>query len=131
MFRRFASVALAALLFAPAALAVGTRTADHADLIRALNGSPTFLGCIAATTSAKNNADSTAFTITAGSLLLIVPTAAVKILPDTNATEDVTTTTGIPLAALEKFYLLMKSDQTYLQAITDSSTSTVCVWRLE
>jgi hypothetical protein len=129
---RFASLALAALLFVPLAAshAAGERTVDQTDLVRALNGSPAYLGTISATTSAKNNADTTAFTIPAGSLLLIVPSAAVKILADDNATEDITTANGVPLIAGEKFYLLMTSTQTHLQAITDSSTSDVKVWRV-
>lgn len=131
--KRIALVALAALLFMPAVPsdAAGLRTAGETDLIRGLNGSPVYLGRISATTSAKNNADTTAFTIPAGSLLLIIPSAAVKVLGDANATEDITTTNGVPLAASEKFYLLLRSDQAFLQAITASGTSDVDVWRLE
>ncbi len=129
---RFVALALAALLFVPLAAshAAGERTVDQTDLVRALNGSPEYLGEISATTSAKNNADTTAFTIPAGSLLLIIPVAAVKVLADTNATEDITVANGIPLIAGEKFYLLLRSDQNHLQAITDTSTSAVKVWRV-
>lgn len=119
------------LVLAGQSLAAGTRTADQTDLIRGLNGSPVYLGRIAATTSAKNNADATAFTIPPGSLLLIISSAAVSVLGDKDATEDVTATTGVPLAANEKFYLLLRSDQAYLQVITPSSTANVDVWRLE
>ncbi len=119
------------LLIPLVAIAAGTRSADQTDTIKALNGSPVYLGRISAGTSAKNNADTTAFTIPAGSLLLIIPSAAVKVLADNDATEGITTTNGVPLVAAEKYYLLLRSDQAYLQAITVSSTSDVDVWRLE
>jgi hypothetical protein len=129
--RAHRALALTALLLVPVAVyAYGERTVDQTDLVRALNGSPEYLGTISATTSAKNNADTTAFTIPPGSLLLIIPVAAVKILPDTNATEDITTANGVPLIAGEKFYLLLKNNENHLQAITDSSTSDVKVWRI-
>lgn len=120
-----------ALVLVTPAMGEGARTADLRGLVQCLNGSPTYLGKISATTSAKNNADTTAFTINKGDCLLIIPSAAVKVLGDVDATEDITTTTGVPLAASEKFVMLLRSNQNYLQAITDSSTSDVYVWRLE
>ena len=108
-----------------------TRYSTLQDLMRALNGSPKYLGRISATTSAKNNADATAFDIPSGSLLLIYTSAAVNVLGSNSATEVVTATTGVPLAAAEKFYLLLKPDEKYLEAITPSSTANVDVWRLE
>ncbi len=122
---------LALLVVPGVASATGTRGGDLKALVQCLNGSPRYLGKISATTSAKNNADTTAFTIPAGSCLLIVPSAAVKVYPDKDATEDITTTNGVPLAAAEKFYMLLRTDEAYLQAITDSSTSDVYVWRME
>lgn len=107
------------------------RKLDMEQLMRALNGSPKYLGRISATTSAKNNADSTAFTIPKGSLLLIIPSAAVSVMGAATATETVTATTGVPLAANEKFYLLLGKSELYLEAITPSSTANVDVWRLQ
>lgn len=129
--RRIAAVVLAVLVVPLVVFGAGLRNADQTRLIQGLNGSPVYLGRISATTSAKNNADTTAFTIPAGSLLLIVSSAAVSVLGDNDATEDVAATTGVPLAANEKFYMLLKSNQAYLQAITPSSTANVDVWRLE
>jgi hypothetical protein len=109
-----------------------TRNVSEVGLLLGLNGSPTYLGAISATTSAKNNADATAFTIEPDQkILLLHATAAVKVLGDTNATEDITVTNGLPIKADEKWVLILKSTQANVQAITDSSTSTVSFWSLD
>lgn len=131
--KKLALVALAALLFIPAApaRAAGMRTADLTSLVRGLNGNPVYLGRIAVTTSAKNNADTTAFTIPSGSLLCMYASAAVRVLGDNDATESVTATTGFPVAATTVFCMLLRSDQAYLQAIAASGTADLDVWRME
>lgn len=141
-FRHFATLLL--LVVAPAALAAPpippaaqtalavTRETTELRLLLALNGSPTYLGKISATTSAKNNADATAFDIPdSAKVLLLCASAAVKWLPDTDATEDITTTNGVPLEAGKCWWLILKDTQRYLQAITDSGTSDLSVWRLD
>lgn len=124
---------LVAALVGPAhvADAAGYRSADLTTLVQGLNGSPRYLGRISAGTSAKNNADTTAFSIPAGSLLCIYSSAAVRVLGDTNATEDITTTNGFPVAATTVWCTLLRSDQAYLQAITASGSADVDVWRME
>lgn len=107
------------------------RKASEKLLARAIHGSPTYLGRVSAGTAAKNNTDTTAFAIPAGSLLLIIPSAAVKVKAGKAIATSITTANGVPLATLEKFYMLLGSDEAYLEAITDSSTSNVDVWRLE
>jgi hypothetical protein len=116
-----------------ASVATGvTRETNELRLLLALNGRPTYLGRISATTSAKNNADATAFTIPADAkVLLVCVSAAVRILPDTDATEDITTANGVPIEAGKCWWLILKTDDTHLQAITESSTSNVDVWRLD
>ena len=86
-----------------------TRPLDVAQQMQALNGTPVYLGTIAATTTSSTNA----FTIPSGSVLMISPDAAVQILPVLTSTSTVTTATGFPLAANEKFILGMDPGQTY------------------
>ena len=109
-----------------------TRETNELRLTMALNGRPTYLGRISATTTAKNNADATAFDIPAAArLLLVCSDAAVKILPDTDVTEDITTATGVPLAASACWWMTLNADDKYLQAITATGTANVDVWRLD
>lgn len=109
-----------------------TRGTSELGLLLALNGSPTYLGRIGAGTAAKNNADATAFDIPADAkVLLIYASAAVRVLPDTDATEDITVANGVPIKADERFYMVLKANQSYLQAITAVGTADVDVWRLD
>ncbi len=104
------------------------RKLSQNQLMRALNGSPRYLGEIISTT-VKTNADTAVpFTIKAGSLLLLIPSAAVQVLPGFLPAVTCTTTNGITLAASEKFYLLLRSDITTLQAVGSATTK---VWELE
>lgn len=139
-FKHFAAIlALAALSVSaappvpPVSLVQGvTRETTEVRLTLALNGRPTYLGRISATTTAKNNADATAFDIPADArVLLICSSAAVKILPDTDVTEDITTANGVPVAANGCWWMILKTADVYLQAITASGTADVDVWRLD
>lgn len=104
------------------------RRLSQEDLMRGLNGSPTFLGVIVSTTAVDNSTTASDFEIPAGALLLLVPDADVHVLPGTVADGAVTTANGVPVAADEKFYILLKSSQTAVQAIGAANTK---VWRLE
>jgi hypothetical protein len=109
-----------------------TRETTELRLLLALNGRPTYLGRISATTSAKNNADATAFTIPQDAkVLLVCSSAAVRILPDTDVTEDITTANGVPVAANACWWMILKTADEYLQAITAAGTADVDVWRLD
>ncbi len=104
------------------------RQLDQDQLMRALNGSPRYLGVIASTT-VKTNADTAVpFTIKPGSLLLLVPSAAVNVLPGFSPAITVTTANGIPLTASEKFYMLLKKDVSTIQVVGTANTS---VWEME
>lgn len=128
-----------AFLFNPteAHAQAATRTSSQADLMRALNGSPQYLGRIVAGTTVKDNSNTsgTTFNITKGSILLIVPTAAVCVLAGTSAASatakcDGTADTGVPLKAEEKFYMTLMTNEGWLQAITAAGAANVDVWRL-
>jgi hypothetical protein len=122
-----------AVFFGPGQVANAvTRETTELRLLLALNGRPTYLGRISATTTAKNNADATAFVVPQDAkVLLVCASAAVKILPDTDATEDITTANGVPVAASGCWWLTLKETDTHLQAITASGTADVDVWRLD
>lgn len=129
-FKRFA-VLLAALTLAAPVFAV-TRETTETRLMLALNGRPTYLGRISATTSAKNNTSATAFAIPDDAkVLLICVDAAVRILPDIDTTTDITTSNGVPLQANTCFWMILKTVDVYLQAITATGTANVDVWRLD
>lgn len=119
------------LVKVPTAEAV-TRETTELRLLLALNGRPTYLGRISATTTAKNNADATAFAIPqAAKVLLACTSAAVRILPDTDDTEDITTANGVPVAAGACWWMILNASDSYIQAITESGTANVDVWRLD
>lgn len=103
------------------------RKLSQEDLMRGLNGSPEFLGVITSTTVKDNSTTAVPFTIKKGDLLLMVPSAAVHVLPGLAASGAVTTANGVPLAADEKWYMLLKSDISAVQVVGSASTK---VWRI-
>lgn len=114
---------LVVVLTAAAAYAA-TRDLDVSGSIKALNGQPTYLGVIAATTSKTNASTAVPFTIIGGSLLLIQCDASAHVL----AASTVTTATGVKVAADEKFYLLLKKAQTTVAVIDAANCS---FWTVE
>lgn len=93
----------------------------------AVDGSPRFLGTIVSTTT-KNNADTAVpFTIPAGSVLLLQPTAAVQFLAGTTAAATATTGNGVGLATGEKYKLILAEDEAYVACVGAAST---LVWQL-
>lgn len=105
-----------------------SRFLGTAGLTAALNGVPTYLGTIAASTTSKTQATTAVpFTIPTGVLLLLVADAAVVF----TVGSSVTATTGIPLAATEKWTTALRQSSTGLAAITASGTANLLVFRLE
>ncbi len=130
------SVAAALLIFTvPAAVQAqdayhGSRNSALNDTIRLLNGVPTFLGTIIATTT-KNQADTASpFVIPAGQFLLVQCDAATYLLPGVSAA-TVTTANGVKVIADEKYYIMLKSGQYSLAALAVTGTVNCKVWRLD
>ena len=100
------------------------------DLLKALNGHPTYVGTITSTGSDTTNANTaTPFTLEAGGLYLLQANAALYFLPGSTA---VTANNGIKLAADgDMFYLLLDKDTTTLRAISASGTTNLKVFRLK
>lgn len=104
-----------------------------------INGSPQYLGTIQSTgTNVISNLTSL---IKKGYKLMVQPDAAGYILGSDNASTPTTTnsaTTGVKLAADEKYYICLKSDSAYgspdgegwLQWISASGTTNLKVWRI-
>jgi hypothetical protein len=103
------------------------RYLDQEGVIKALNGSPTYLGTVTSTgASATNASTATPFTLTRGSLLLLQADATVYVVSGAS----VSSSNGVKVAADEKFYLLLTSEQTTLAVISASGTANVKVFRL-
>ncbi len=108
------------------------RIEDNLPLLtQRLNGSPSYLGTIVATTT-KNNHDTAApFNDTTnaltGKVLLIQPDAACYVLPGIVNTTTVTTANGLYLGANERVILTMTPLQGWLAVV---GTANLKVWEL-
>jgi hypothetical protein len=119
------------MLAASGAIAAN-RLSPDSRLLMTLNGRATYLGRISATTSAKNNADTTAFDIPTGTKVLMVCTSNhVRVLADTNVTEDITIANGVLVLANTCTKMILLTTDVYLQAITNYGSADVDVWKLE
>lgn len=99
------------------------------QLMRALNGDLRHLGVIQSTgTSATNSSTGTPFTVTPGWVLVVQPDAAGHLLC-VAAGGAVTTTTGLKLAADEKFYVQVTEDRPLLAWISASGNANLRVMR--
>jgi hypothetical protein len=101
-----------------------------------LNGTPVLLGTIVATTTSRNNNDSTGMTAfnntgdaLKGKTLLLIPDASCFIKFG-NANNVVATSAGIPVNANERITLSMHQDYGWVAAIVASGTVNLRVWEL-
>lgn len=116
-------------------LAAGVAYADRVPSLQAtvyqLNGTPHYLGRIVATTTKNNHDTSTPFNDTTvalkGMTLLIQCDAAADILPGIVNTVTTTATTGVKLAADEKFYIMMENDAGWVAVV---GTANCDFWQL-
>ena len=119
----------------------GSRGLAVAQIMEQLNGSPQYLGTIQSTGS--NVISSLSSVIKPGDRLLVQPDAAGYILAaDASSSPTVTNSSsnGVKLAADEKFYITLATNQTpnkintadegWLQWISGSGTANLKVWRL-
>lgn len=104
-----------------------TRPLGLAQSSMAVYGSPRFLGTIVSTTTKNNSDTAVPFTIPAGSVLLLQPTAEVQILPGTTAAATATTGNGLTILADERFTFILAEDEAYVACVGAAST---LVWQL-
>jgi hypothetical protein len=106
----------------------------HNDSVTLLNGSPSYLGTIVATTTKNNHDTATPFVNTgdalAGLTLLVQSDVACYVLAGTANTATVTTGNGVKLEANEKYVITMSDRQGWLAALAVSGTANVKVWQL-
>ncbi len=106
---------------------------DRANL--ALNGSPTFLGVIVATTTKNNHDTVAAFNNTGdalkGKIVMIQSDAACYVLAGSLNTSTVTTANGVKLAPDERVIITMSRDQGWLAGLAVSGTANIRVWSSE
>lgn len=129
-----AALALTLGLLAPPAYAVPTnssRNFGEISTVRLLNGTPTYLGTITATTTKNNNSTASPFTIPLGQFVLVQCDAATYVLPGTTTGATVTTSNGVKIIADEKYYLMLTLDQAYLAALAVTGTVNCKVWRMD
>lgn len=119
----------------------GSRGLSVAQIMEQLNGSPQYLGTIQSTGS--NVISNLSSLIQPGDRLLVQPNAAGYVLAaDSSSSPTVTnsSTTGVRLAANERFCITLATNQTpnkintedegWLQWISSSGTANLKVWRL-
>lgn len=110
------------------------RLLGTAKLVAVINGSPRYLGTIVATTAKDNSSTASAFTISAGSTILLQSDTACYVLAGTSADQTqptVSATNGVYLAALEKYQFILPRATALVQAIAVTGTSNVKVWVVE
>lgn len=105
-----------------------SRPADPGKQQEALHGSPQFLGTITSTTTKNNSNTAVPFTIPLGAYLLVAADAACNIRGGTVSTLTVTTANGIPVAAGEKFTLILATDEAYVACVGSANLG---VWQLK
>jgi len=101
-------------------MSTANRLSSERNLLFALNGRPTYVNSISASTTSAN------LTVGDGALLLIQPSADVFIHVGSTAVAA----SSVKVAADEKFYLMLRKGETTISAITASGTSTVKVFTL-
>ncbi len=113
------------------------RLGDLPTLTQAINGNPTFLGVIIATTTKNNSDTATPFSATGNALqskvLMVQPDAACYIYTGALNTQTVTGTAtgnGVLLAAGERCILTMAPDKGFLACVSVSGTTNLKVWEL-
>jgi hypothetical protein len=107
------------------------------DISSVLNGCPSYLGVIVATTTKNNHDTAVPFNNTGealkGKVLLLQSDAAFYLLPGTTNAATVATsgaTTGVLVAANERVVMVMGSSYGWVAAVAVSGTANVKVWEL-
>lgn len=107
-----------------------------------LNSTPTYLGTIDATTTAKTNAEATTPFNTTGDLLkgkvLLIQnagTVSIRLYAVNGSTDDVSNTRGAgfgpEIQPGERIIMVMNLSNGYLAGITTSSTANIDIWELK
>lgn len=114
---------------------MGVRTNDPGKQIGALNGLPTYLGVIVATTTKNNHDTATPFNNTGdalkGKTLLLQPDAACFVYWGTANTATATTTNGVRLGANERVTMAMSpTSATWIACVSVTGTTNLRVWEL-
>lgn len=102
------------------------------NFLQKLNGSPQLLGTLVSTgTSVNNSSTATPFTIAAGAVVLLQPTAAGYIRTGKTTALAAASTTSVKLAADEKYLLLLQSDEAYVAWIPGSGSANCLVHEMK
>ena len=104
------------------------------DISSVLNGCPSYLGVIVATTTKNNHDTAAAFNNTGealkGKVLLLQSDAAFYLYPGTTNAATASTTNGVLVAANERVVMVMGSSYGWVAALSVSGTANVKVWEL-
>jgi hypothetical protein len=107
-----------------------SRPLDLAQQLVALNGSPQYLGTIAANATVNNSDTAAPFDIPAGAVIQIQADAGCCFRAGTSDTITVTTGNGVELVADERHTFILASDEAYLAVIGTGGAANVKVWQL-
>lgn len=131
---RSAAVALILSFTTPSVVPIVTNVGEARNvglpgLVQQLNGTPTGGQSLSVTTSSGTFTNP----FTAGSVILIDNEGAAKIYCGgaTSGAGTVTTTTGVPITADEKFYFTLGIGQTYVACLTSAATATAKAYELQ
>lgn len=104
------------------------------DITTVLNGCPSYLGVIVATTTKNNHDTAVPFNNTGealkGKVLLFQSDVAFYLYPGTTNAVTATTANGIYIAANVVYPLVMGSSYGWVAALSSSGTANVRVWEL-
>lgn len=110
------------------------RVRARENLAENLNGSPQYLGTIAASTTTTNHTTASPFNNTgdglAGKMLLIQPDATCFLRGVTTNSGTVTTTNGVYVGTNERVIITLKSDEGWLAVLGDGGSVNARVWEL-
>jgi hypothetical protein len=114
----------------------GSRLNDTPKDIERLNGSPQYKETFRVLADGGRNATA----LTGGETLLLVPDGGVNCRARTTSSGGASSTNGVPVANGEKFYLTLKSTETYVHCASDEAVGvtadggtgpSVTVWTME
>jgi hypothetical protein len=110
------------------------RVRARENLAENLNGSPQYLGTIAANATTTNHTTASPFNNTgdglAGKMILIQTDAACYLRGVTTANGTVTSTNGVYIGTNERVIITLKSDEGWLAVLGDGGAANARVWEL-
>lgn len=110
------------------------RVRARESLAENINGSPQYLGVIAANTTTTNHTTAVPFQNTgdglAGKMLLIQPDAACYLRGVVTNNGTVTTANGVYIGTNERVIITLKSDEGWLAVLGDGAAVNARVWEL-